>query len=415
MLLYERYLARHIYQAFAFVLFAFSALFFFFDLLNELGAVGRGNYWLVYALVRVALLIPSRLYEITPIAALISAIYVFATLAANSEYTILRVSSLSIGQALRTLMKIGLPIVAMTFFIGEMIGPYADQLSERIRLDALGSAVSSKFRSGVWVKDTVELTPQDISQKPAPARTQQQAAIAQQKPHQSPSQSIMRFVNVGELKSDGSIEKVRIYEFDPNFRLINLHIAQSGEFVPPDHWRLSNVASTHLANVKIPIAEKSTSARTSQITLDPTYQSTQIQRPQYLLRSQLTPQILSVLLVAPERMSIKDLFSYIHHLEENHQDTQRYNIALWRKFAYPFAIFVMLTLSLPFAYLHTRAGVVGIKVFGGIMLGMSFQLTNTLFSHIGMLKTWPAPLVAAIPALLYLALGITTLRWVDRH
>ena len=52
----------------------------------------------------------------------------------------------------------------------------------------------------------------------------------------------------------------------------------------------------------------------------------------------------------------------------------------------------MLVLSLPFAYLHTRAGVVGVKVFGGIMIGMSFQLFNTLFSHIGTLNTWPAPI-----------------------
>jgi lipopolysaccharide export system permease protein len=102
-------------------------------------------------------------------------------------------------------------------------------------------------------------------------------------------------------------------------------------------------------------------------------------------------------------------------LNENHQDAQRYNIALWRKLLYPFAVFVMLVLSLPFAYLHTRAGVVGVKVFGGIMLGMSFQLINTLFSHMGTLNTWPAPLTAATPGLIYLVLGLVGLKWVDRH
>ena len=110
-----------------------------------------------------------------------------------------------------------------------------------------------------------------------------------------------------------------------------------------------------------------------------------------------------------------NLFRYIQHLIENHQDTQRYDIALWKKVLYPFAVLVMLVLSLPFAYLHTRAGVVGVKVFGGIMLGMSFQLVNTLFSHVGMLNTWPAPLTAALPALIYLALGMAGLKWVDRH
>ena len=34
--IYERYFARQIYLAFIFILFAFSGLFFFFDLINEL-------------------------------------------------------------------------------------------------------------------------------------------------------------------------------------------------------------------------------------------------------------------------------------------------------------------------------------------------------------------------------------------
>jgi len=40
---------------------------------------------------------------------------------------------------------------------------------------------------------------------------------------------------------------------------------------------------------------------------------------------------------------------------------------------------------------------------------------NTLFSHIGTLDTWPAPITAAAPGLLYLLLGLGALRWVDRH
>src|ERR1700756_1976064 len=92
MRIYERYFARQIYLTFVFILFAFSGLFFFFDLINELNTVGQGNYKFGYAVLRVGLQTPSRFYEIIPVAALISAIYVFAQMAANSEYTIFRVS-----------------------------------------------------------------------------------------------------------------------------------------------------------------------------------------------------------------------------------------------------------------------------------------------------------------------------------
>ena len=73
MRIYERYFARQIYLAFIFILFAFSGLFFFFDLINELNTVGHGNYKFTLAVLRVALQTPSRFYEIIPVAALISA------------------------------------------------------------------------------------------------------------------------------------------------------------------------------------------------------------------------------------------------------------------------------------------------------------------------------------------------------
>jgi lipopolysaccharide export system permease protein len=382
MRIYERYFSRQVYLAFIFILFAFSGLFFFFDLINELNTVGHGNYKFGYAVLRVALQTPSRFYEIIPVAALISAIYVFAQMAANSEYTIFRVSGLSTGQALRSLLKIGIPLVALTYFIGEVVGPYSDQLSERVRLEALGSAVSSNFASGVWVKDT--LTAREDGQQ------------------------VTRFVNVGELMPDASIRGVRIYEFDPSFKLTNVRTANTGRYQGAGHWLLTGVTDTKLTS--LPPA-----TNTPADALAPVYRATQITLPEYSLRSELTPQILSVLLVSPDRMSMFNLFRYIQHLVENHQDTQRYEIALWKKLLYPFAVLVMLVLSLPFAYLHTRAGVVGVKVFGGIMLGMSFQLINTLFSHIGMLNTWPAPVTAALPGLIYLVLGLGGLKWVDRH
>ncbi|MNT44659.1 Lipopolysaccharide export system permease protein LptG [compost metagenome] len=133
------------------------------------------------------------------------------------------------------------------------------------------------------------------------------------------------------------------------------------------------------------------------------------------MHSELTPQILSVLLVTPERMSTLDLFRYIRHLRDNKQDTQRYEIAFWKKVIYPLTLFVMMALALPFAYLHARAGAVGVKVFGGIMLGLSFHLSNTLFSHVGLLHTWPPIISALVPGTLYLMVALLALRWVDRH
>lgn len=71
-------------------------------------------------------------------------------------------------------------------------------------------------------------------------------------------------------------------------------------------------------------------------------------------KSSLNPDILSVLMIAPDRMSLVNLTAYLRHLSDNAQKTQRYEIALWKKLVYPAAALVMVALALPFGYTHNR-------------------------------------------------------------
>ena len=116
-----------------------------------------------------------------------------------------------------------------------------------------------------------------------------------------------------------------------------------------------------------------------------------------------------------ERMSAWALHKYTEHLELNRQRTERYEIALWKKLFYPLATLVMMALALPFAYMHARAGMVGVKVFLGIMLGIFFHLLNSLFSHIGLLQNWPPLAAAAVPSAAFLASAMLMMWWVERR
>jgi lipopolysaccharide export system permease protein len=133
------------------------------------------------------------------------------------------------------------------------------------------------------------------------------------------------------------------------------------------------------------------------------------------LISEITPKILSVSSADPERMSANELAVYTRHLSENKQESDRFKIAFWKKLIDPLAIFVLMALALPFAYLHTRSGGVSLKIFIGIMIGVSFILINTLFSHLGLLSTWPPFVTAVAPSLLFLLLALGALWWVERH
>ena len=376
--IFERYLARQIYAAFGFILFALVTLFLFFDILSELGSV-KGQYTLPLALLHVLLKAPSRISEIIPIAGLIGSIYVFAMLASQSEFTILRIAGLDMRKGLTTLAKISLPLVIVTLMMSEWLGPYTENLSDQIRMKALGSSYSSQFKTGVWVKD--RLRDEDGS---------------------GPIRPGVRYVNVGKIERDNEIKNIRMYEFDDAYRLLSIRSAVSGRFDQTGTWILDDVTETRFKETK------------QADPLNPVYSAQTFVHPIISLNSEVTPQILSVLLVSPEKMSILSLGRFISHLRDNKQDAQRHSIAFWKKVIYPFTIFVMLALALPFAYLKVRAGSVGIKVFGGIMLGMSFQLFNSLFSNVGLLGSWPTLLTALTPPLIYFILAMMGLRWVSR-
>jgi lipopolysaccharide export system permease protein len=353
----ERYLARQIYAATGFVLLGFLALFSFFDLIGELGDLGKGDYDLRQVFTFVLLNAPAHAYELFPIVVLIGTLYVLAHLASNSEYTVMRGSGLSPGYAALMLLKIGMAFVLITFVIGEWGAPLAEEHAQKTKIRALSSMIGQDLQSGLWFKDEGS------------------------------------FINVREARQANVLQGVRIFEFDNTYRLRKLTLAERAEYRGSGLWQLSQVVSTAFG------PEGPRTARDAQAEW----------------RSAVSPDLLNALIVKPERMSAWALHKYTQHLEANRQKTDRYEIALWKKVFYPLATLVMMALALPFAYMQARAGMVGVKVFLGIMIGIFFHMLNSLFSHIGMLQNWPPLAAAAVPSAAFLASAVLMMWWVERR
>ena len=390
----QRYFVVSITQAVGFVLIAFLGLTAFMDLTNELPAVGKGGYLLQHALLYVLLLAPGHVYEVMPVAALIGTIYTMAQFAQSSEFTIMRASSMSTAMAGRMLARTGVLFVVITFIFGELVTPRTAPLAERVRLSAKGATISAEFRSGMWTKDTVH---QGGVRGPVTGS---------------------RFFNARQIEPDGSLRDVHLYEFDNSMRMRSLITAASATFAGASTWRLKDVTENLFTNSRA-LPEPGAPAPKGQ-TIQSTFglETSAVatrKLPELDLVSQITPKILSVSRSDPERMSASELAVYTRHLAENRQETERFKVAFWKKLIDPLSIFVLMAMALPFGYLQTRSGGVSLKIFIGIMIGVSFLLVNSLFSNIGTLSTWPAFLTAAAPSLLFLLLAIGALRWVERH
>jgi lipopolysaccharide export system permease protein len=201
------------------------------------------------------------------------------------------------------------------------------------------------------------------------------------------------FINVREARQANSLAGVRIFDFDPNYRLRQMTAAERAEYRGQGRWALLEVVQTQFT----PEGPRTARAHERE------------------WRSAVSPDMLDALIVKPERMSTWALHKYTQHLAGNRQKTERYEIALWKKLFYPLAALVMMALALPFAYMSGRAGAVGLKVFLGIMLGIFFHMLNSLISHIGLLQNWSPFSAAAAPSAAFLAAAMLMMWWVERR
>ena len=74
-------------------------------------------------------------------------------------------------------------------------------------------------------------------------------------------------------------------------------------------------------------------------------------------------------------MSARELRSYAAYLEDSNQDANSYEIFL-KRMAYPLLIWIMLLIATPTAFIQTRGGNIGIKIFVGVLFGIFFHLLN---------------------------------------
>lgn len=354
-------------SAVAFVAVAFLALFFFIDFVEELGDVGEKGDTTLNAAAYSLLLAPGHLYELAPIAVLIGSIYALARLAQTSQYTILRTGGLGPGRALWLLASLAILFGIGTYAVGDYVAPAAERVASQLRAGVRGSLKLG--RSGAWIKE-----------------------------HSATRDGGRSYsINIGSAEGGAKLRDVRIFEFDDEGRLRATTSAADADVGRDGTWSLHDVSITRWLEGEDP-------ARVRQESM-----------PSLDWHSTLSPNVVAAAVLPITTMSTVDLWRYISHLSENEQAAQVQSIQFWKRAFYPLACLVMIVLALPFAYLNARAGGVSLKVFAGVLLGLSFVLLNNVIRHLGMLDNWTPWIVAAMPSALYLLVSLAAFSWLVRY
>ena len=308
----------------------FLALFFFFDLVDELQLGGRRASAAATSCATPCCMwcfsMPSHLYELLPIAVLIGTIFVMARLAQSSEFTIMRTSGMGPWRALRTLLVLGAGcFVVLTFAVGDYAAPVADKTAQLLKVALPGPDHSRDSHRGM-----------------AEGASAIQHSYA---------------VNVRALTARWRhAERADLRVRQPWFP----RLADRGH--PGPVWRRRRLAARRRARA-------ANSQRSSTGAEGGTRAVTQLQ----LAHAASAPTWWPPRLAQARPHGARWTFStYIRHLNANGQSAQRYEIEFWRKVFYPLSCLVMVVLALPFAYLHFRSGGIAGYVFGGVMAGISF-------------------------------------------
>jgi len=314
----DLYLAKHVLSATLAVLLVIAGLDTLFALVDQLPDLRHG-YALVDAMQYVGLTVPHRLYEFIPMSALIGCLLGLGALASSSELTVMRAAGVSVSRIVMGVMKPVLLLVVMAVALGEWVVPEAEQKAESFRSLKL-SGNRALAVHGVWHRDGND------------------------------------FIHINAVIEGGTLHGVTRYQFDTNNRLIRASFAREGYYQESGGWRLVDVQETRF--------EENRTA--SQLVKEEIWQV------------ELTPSLLSVIVVEPVNLSMQGLWQYSDYLLRQGLKPDTYLLAFWNKALMPLSILALVLVAVSFIFGPLRSVTVGQRLIAGIIMGVVFKLAQDM-------------------------------------
>ncbi len=351
MKLFERYLAREVLLATLLALLALTAVDGVLAFIAELKDVGRLDYGTAQAVQFVLLTLPGRAQDMLPVAVLLGGLIGLGRLAAGSELVVMRAAGISRGQIIGALLKLGVGLALFSALLGELVVPSTERVARADRAVAKSGGAVQQSLNGVWARDG------------------------------------NAFIYARELRPDGRLEDVTIYQLDDQRRLQAATRARSARYEGKG-WVLNDLRQSLLEPERVIVRKAQQEAWP------------------ILLR----PALLGVVSSGPEYLSSWSLLEYIRYLRDNGLDAKRYELALWNQVAGPLSLLVLLVFVVPFVLGPLRDAGGGKRILFGMLLGIGFYLLNRTYFQLGQVYGFNPIFAAAFPSLLFLGIALYALR-----
>lgn len=330
------------------VLLALGALFLF---IGQQDDIGTGGYTATQALLFVALNLPSYLFQLLPVGALIGALLGLGNLARGSELVVMRASGVTTARFCAWLAVAGMILAVLMVALGEFVAPPLEKYARQLKVFSKYSEFSFAGNRGTWVRDGDMI------------------------------------ISVEQQSADTRYGGVKVFRFDSQRRLLAVGRAESASVDDANGWQLEGYAETRF-----------------------TGRGTVTDRPAVKeLRTSLSTEFLGLAVVEPETMGLRDLRAYIGHLQRNDLDATAFEAAFWARIARVTALLLVVMLALPFALGPMRDSGQGARTVVGILIGAGFVLLSQTLESSGRLFDLSPWIVGWGPTLLLAALTLALL------
>lgn len=351
MKLLDRYIAGVVITGTAVALLVIMGLNMFFEIIRQIDDVGKGTFTMVTMLQYVVLTLPRSLYDLFPTAALLGGLVGMGALSVNSELVAMRACGFKIWRIVRSVLQAGLLMLVVVVAIGELVAPAAEQYAQQLRAVALDKRIDFMGTFGLWVRDG------------------------------------SRYIFAKRVIADDSLSDLSVFEFDDNRRLARATQISTARYKDGE-WILHDVSQSILG-------EDHVSTRHDETLIWP---------------SLLTPELLRIVVLQPDNMSIPDIRQFIRYLDEHELDSTQYRFAYWKRFMTPLSALILLFISIPFVFGSLRSVGNAQRIFIGALAGFGFYMLSQMFGQMGLVYNFNPLVTSLIPGLVVLLPGVYALR-----
>jgi lipopolysaccharide export system permease protein len=351
-----RYIVRVVIGYTALVMLVLVALGALFMFIGQQDDIGTGNYTATQALLFVALNLPSYLFQLLPVAALIGALLGLGNLARGSELVVMRASGVTTARFCAWLGAAGILLAALMFVVGEYVAPPLGQYARQMKVFAKFDEFSLAGNRGTWVRDGNVI------------------------------------ISVDQQSGSARFGGIKVFQVDEDRRLVSAGRAESASVARDKAWRLDQYVETKLG---------------------PDGNAEVSRNAQREIPTSLSPEFLGLAIAEPETMGLRDLRGYISHLQRNDLQSARYEAASWSRLARFVAVLLVIMLALPFAMGSLRNSGQGARTVIGVLIGAGFVLLSQTLENSGQLFGLTPWIVGWLPTALLAALT-GTLLWRNR-